>query len=88
MTTTLEFENDKVKVTRVKHAGRERHPPTSRGDRLVIYLNDGDITRSENGQRNRIQHKTGDVVWRGSSEHQIENMDDSRHEVLVVELKR
>jgi hypothetical protein len=88
MATTVELENERVRVLRVKHAGRERHPRATRGDRLIIYLNDGHITRTENGRQDRFRHKAGDVVWRGSSQHQIENMIDSHHEVLIVELKQ
>jgi hypothetical protein len=34
----VEFENDRVRVLRDNHSRRERHPPVSRHDRLIIYL--------------------------------------------------
>jgi hypothetical protein len=87
MSTTIEFENERVKVLRVKHGPRERHPQTSRKDRLVIYLTDGHVRRAESGQREELRRKAGEVVWRGRSEHQIENLKDAHQEVIVVEFK-
>ena len=59
MGETLEFENDRVRVLRVKHAGRERHPQTSKRDRLIIYLNDGHVARTENGKKEESRRKAG-----------------------------
>lgn len=87
MSTTIEFENERVKVLRVKHAPRERHPQTSRNDRLVIYLTDGHVRRTESGKHAELSRKAGEVVWRGRSEHQVENLKDAHQEVIVVELK-
>jgi hypothetical protein len=41
MESKTEFENDRVRVLRVKHAARESHPQASKQDRLIIYLNEG-----------------------------------------------
>jgi hypothetical protein len=88
MGATLEFENDRVRVLRVKHAGRERHPQSSRFDRLIIYLTAGHINRTENAKQEVVRRKAGEVVWRNRSEHQIENLNDANHEVLIVEFKQ
>lgn len=88
MGATVQFENERVKVLRVKHGSRERHPQTSRGDRLVIYLHEGRINRSENGKQEMISRKAGEVVWRGRSQHQVENLNDTTHEIIIVELKK
>lgn len=87
MGATVELENDRVRVLRVKHGGRERHSQTSRHDRLIIYLNEGHVVRSENGKQEEVQRKAGEVVWRNRSQHQIENLKDTNHEVIIVELK-
>ena len=81
----VEFENDRVKVTRVRLG---QHGPSSRGDRLIIYLEDGHIKRSEvqEALEEEIRHKAGDVVWRARSEHNVEHRGESHH-VLIVELK-
>jgi len=87
MGTTVEFENDRVKVLRVKHAARERHPNTSRHDRLIIYLTEGHVMRTENGKQEEVRRKAGEVVWKKSSEHLIENLKDTSHEAIIVEFK-
>ena len=88
MGATVEFENERVRVLRVKHGRGERHPQTSRNDRLVIYLNAGRVNRTESGRREEIKRKPGEVVWRSRSEHQVENLNDIEHEVIIVELKK
>ncbi len=88
MTQRVQFENDRVRVLRVEHEGGEGHAPSSKSDRLIIYLNDGQVKRTENGKQEVLRHKAGDVVWRNRSQHQIENLNDRRHEVIIVELKR
>jgi hypothetical protein len=87
MAATVEFENDRVKVLRVSHAGRERHAPTLRHDRLIIYLNEGRVRRSQGGRNEDVQRKTGEVVWRTRSQHDIENLNNAKHEVIIVEFK-
>lgn len=87
MGAIVEFENERVRVLRVTHGHRERHSETSRSDRLIIYLRDGRVGRAEGGKHEEIQRKAGDVVWRGRSQHQIENKNDAEHEVIIVEFK-
>jgi len=87
MAARLIFENDRVRVLRVRHEGRERHPHTSRNDRLIIYLNSGHVKRTENDKEEEIRHEAGDVVWSDASEHQIDNLNESGHEVIIVEVK-
>jgi hypothetical protein len=87
MGATVEFENDRVRVLRIKHWRHERHAETSRSDRLVIYLNQGHVRRSEGGKSEEIERKAGEIVWRSRSQHQVENLDDTDHEVVIVELK-
>jgi hypothetical protein len=88
MGAIVEFENERVRVLRVKHAGRERHPQTSRRDRVVIYLNEGRVARTESGKKEEILRKAGDVVWKNRSQHDIENLNDKGHQVIIVELKQ
>jgi hypothetical protein len=84
----VEFENERVRVLRVQHAGRERHLEESRLDRVVIYMNDGRVSRTEGGKKEQIRRKAGEVVWKTRSQHYIENLKDTNHEVIIVELKQ
>lgn len=88
MGASVEFENERVRILRVKHAGRERHPQTSRHDRVIIYLNDGRVARTEGGKKEEIRRKAGEVVWKNRSQHDIENLKDTNHEVIIIELKQ
>ena len=89
MTTkpTVEFENDRVRVTWVKRSGPGSVPPATRLDRLIVYLRDGHIERKEDGRHETLRRRAGEVVWRGRSQHEVEVAQDGEHEVLIVELK-
>ena len=88
MGVKVEFENERVRVLRITHAGSEHHHEQSRLDRVVVYLNDGRISRSEGGKEGEIRRRAGEVVWRNRSQHSIENLKDTNHEVIIVELKQ
>jgi hypothetical protein len=89
MTTkpNVEFENQRVRVTRVKRSGVGPMPAAKRHDRLIIYLKDAQIKRKENGRHEILQRRAGEVVWRASSQHEVEVTKTGEHEVLIVELK-
>ncbi len=89
MTTkpNVEFENQRVRVTRVKRSGTGPMPAAKRHDRLIIYLRDAQIERKENGRHETLQRRAGEVVWRAGSQHEVEVTNTGEHEVLIVELK-
>jgi hypothetical protein len=84
---TVVFENDQVRVSRVRKGGPGTVSTMSRYNRLIIYLRDGHIGRTESGHREELRRKAGDVVWRERSRHVVETLDDVDHEVLIVEIK-
>src|SRR5579859_5163571 len=86
-TPRVELENERVRVTRIRREGGGELPPASRHDRLIIYLEGGHLSRKEGGRREELRRKTGEVVWRRASQHQVEVLDDAPHEVLIVEFK-
>jgi quercetin dioxygenase-like cupin family protein len=84
----VEFENNRVRVLRVKIGKREKHPPRERKDRVLIWLTDAHETRTEpNGKKEEIRRKPGDVLWRAASRHQVENVEDQDVELIIVEMK-
>lgn len=84
----VEFENNRVRVLRVKIGKREKHPPRERKDRVLIWLTAAHETRTEpNGKKEEIRRKPGDVLWRAASRHQVENVEDQDVELIIVELK-
>jgi hypothetical protein len=80
------LENDRMVVRRVKHSEAGSVSSAERADRLVIYLKDAHIRRTEGGQED-IRRRAGDVVWRPASMHEIELVEGGEHEVLIVEFK-
>ena len=85
----IEFENERVRVIRVKLGGHEKHPIRARQDRVIIWLSDSHHARSEsNGTKVELRRKAGEVAWRPASQHEVENLSEDRHEVIIVELKK
>jgi hypothetical protein len=84
---TVEFENDRVRVSRARQVGAGPRLTQPRRDRLIVYLTDSEITRTEDGAEQRHSRRTGEVVWRDASEQSIRLHDDGEHEVLIVEFK-
>lgn len=81
------LENDDVVVRKIKHSEQGRVSSARRRNRLVVYLNDAHVRRTEGGHHEDIRRKAGDVVWRSSSEHEVEHLEGGDHEVLIIELK-
>jgi hypothetical protein len=87
MSVKVEFENERVRVSRVRHSSHERLPLATRADRVIVYLDDGEVTREEGAETRTLVRKRGEVVWRPRSTHVIENARQDAHEVLIIELK-
>jgi hypothetical protein len=57
-------------------------------DRVLIYLDDGVMTRKEGGQSTTIEFHRGDVRWRPSSgAYTAENVSDHPIRILEIDLK-
>ena len=85
----LEFENDQVRVTRVKmpaHSGVPQHQHTL--NRVVVNLSDQDTRMtSAEGKVQESKHKTGDASFSGPVTHKEENLQDIPFEAIMIELK-
>jgi hypothetical protein len=57
-------------------------------DRVLIYLDDGVMTRAEGDQKMTIQFRRGDVRWRpASGAYVAENISDHPIRILEIDLK-
>src|SRR3954447_10167268 len=86
----LEFENDQVRVTRVKmaaHSGVPQHEHTL--NRVVVNLSDQDtrMTSSE-GKVQEAKHKLGDASFSAPVTHKEDNLQDIPFEAIMIELKQ
>jgi quercetin dioxygenase-like cupin family protein len=85
----LEFENDQVRVMRVKFAPHQAVPEHQHMlNRAVIYLTDQHSKMTlPDGKVEDSQHKAGQVSWGGPATHKEQNVLDTPVEVIVVEFK-
>ena len=84
----LEFENEQVRVLRVKVGPHEKTTMHGHPASVVIFLNDGRVKFSyPDGKTQEAQAKAGQVQWDNAVKHAGENLGDKPVEVIVVELK-
>jgi uncharacterized RmlC-like cupin family protein len=86
---SVDWENDQVRVVRVKIGAHETAPMHEHLlNRVVTYVTDQDFqVTTADGKVEHVQHKAGDVSWGGHVQHKEENVSDKPFEVIVVELK-
>ncbi len=86
----LEFENDQVRVTRVRmpaHSGVPQHEHTL--NRVVVNLSDQDTRMtSSDGKVQEAKHKAGDASFSGPVVHKEDNLQDIPFEAIMIELKK
>ncbi len=85
----VEFENDQVRVVRVKIGGNEVAPMHEHGlNRVVVYLSDMNFrVTSADGKVDMVNHKAGEVSWGVPNKHKEENLSAKPVEIVVVEVK-
>jgi quercetin dioxygenase-like cupin family protein len=85
----VEFENNQVRVLRVKIGAHQKVPLHEHLlNRVVVYLTDQNGTMTTpDGKTETAQHKAGEVSWAGPAKHREENLRDGPFEAVVVEFK-
>jgi len=85
----LEFENDQVRVIRVKIGPHEKAPMHEHSlNRVTVYLTDQNFqVTGADGKATVVQHKEGEAAWGTPASHKEENLSDKPFEALVVEIK-
>ncbi len=86
----IEFENNQVRVVRVRVGPRETVPMHEHSlNRVAVFLTEHDFkVTNDDGKVETPKHKAGDIGFSGAAKHKEENLSDKSFEVLVVELKR
>jgi quercetin dioxygenase-like cupin family protein len=84
----VEFENDKIRVLRVKYPPGEKSVMHSHPDSLHVCLTDvkARITNSD-GTTEDVNLKAGQIWYHNKFEHQPENIDDKPLELVHIEFK-
>lgn len=85
----VEFENDEVRVLRVRVGPKEKSVMHQHPNAVAIFLTDatGKFTFPKDPSQD-ITRKAGDVLWTPGTVHLPENVSDKPFEVILVELKR
>ena len=85
----VEFENDHVRVIRVRYRAHEKgavhkHPC----GRVVVSLTDlEEVITEPDGKRSESRLKAGEVEWGGMDQHQGENLADRPFELILIDVK-
>jgi hypothetical protein len=82
------FENDQVRVLRIRYGPNEQGVMHSHPDGVAIYLDDisGEFTLPD-GQVVNAQGKAREAVWLEAGSHQPRNLTDQPFELIQVEIK-
>jgi quercetin dioxygenase-like cupin family protein len=86
---SVEFENDKIRVLRIKYGPHEKSVMHGHPDGICVFLTDHRSKhRFSDGETQEIHASRGDTLWLEGREHLPENMKDQPMELILVELKQ
>jgi quercetin dioxygenase-like cupin family protein len=85
----LEFENDQVRVFRVKIGPHESTPMHEHQlNRVMVYLSDATVrVTNEDGKVETTRRHAGEIVEGRWAKHSEENLSDTPFEAIATELK-
>lgn len=84
----VEFENDQVRVLRIKVGPKEKSIMHQHPNAVAIFLTDVNGKFSfPDGKSEAVTSKAGDARWTPAITHLPENVGDQPFEVILVELK-
>jgi quercetin dioxygenase-like cupin family protein len=85
---TVEFENARVRVLRVKYGPKEKSVMHWHPAAIAIFQTDGNTKFTfPNGKTQERHEKAGTVISTPAGRHLPENLGDEPFEVILVELK-
>ena len=85
---TVEFENDKIRVIRIKYGPGEKSVMHTHGPNVAVFLTTNDVRFTlPDGTSVETTAEAGVTQWADAEEHLPENLSDEPLEVVLVELK-
>lgn len=85
---TVEFENDEVRVVRIKYGPHEKSVMHEHPANVAVFLTDADGKFTlPDGKKVGELRKAGSVEWDAGGKHLPENVGDKPFELILVELK-
>ncbi len=84
----VEFENDKVRVIRIKYGPGEKSVMHTHGPHVAIFLTDNNVRMTlPDGTSAEATGEAGATLWSDAGEHLPENLSDKPFELVLVEVK-
>ena len=85
---TVEFENEKVRVIRIKYGPGEKSVMHTHGPHVAVFLTTNGVRfTSPDGTSVEVTAEAGGTEWSDAEEHLPENLSDEPLEVVLIELK-
>ncbi len=85
---TVELENEKVRVLRIKYGPHEKSAMHSHPALIAVFVTDGHSRFTyPDGKTEDVKAKAGQVVYFPALDHLPENLSDQPFEVIGIELK-
>jgi len=85
---TVEFENDKVRILRIKYGPGEKSVMHTHGPHAAIFLTDNTVRMTlPDGTSAEATGEAGATLWSDAGEHLPENLSDKPFELVLVEVK-
>jgi len=85
---SVEFENDRVRIIRIKYGPGEKSVMHTHGPNVSVLLSNGTIRMNfPDGTSQELPSEAGVANWSGAEEHLPENLSEEPLEVVLVELK-
>lgn len=86
---TVEFENDQVRVLRVKYGAHDKSVMHGHPNGVAVFLTDAHFKFTlPDGKTEEPNAPGGRVMWMAAGEHLPENLSGKAFEAVLVELKR
>lgn len=84
----VEFENDQVRVLRIKYGPKEKSVMHEHPGAVAVFLTDGNVRfASPDGKTQDSAVKAGTSQWTPAGKHLPENLTDKPFELVLVEVK-
>lgn len=84
----VEFENDQVRVLRIKYGPKEKSVMHEHPNAVAVFLTDATVKMTlADGKSNEGNRKAGQAEFTPAGKHLPENMTDKPFELVLVELK-
>ena len=85
---SVEFENDRIRVIRIKYGPREKSVMHTHRANVAVFLTASEVRMHlPDGSSQDVKTEVGATQWADAEEHLPENLTDESLEVVLVELK-